>query len=495
MDRRANRIFRRSPPPAHIALFVLGGLSAVVYWGNFRIGRMVSPELLGPGAHTSFHAFLSEFLLLHLFYLLSVYLIIKRVAAAGGERSRVIMILSFAVFFRLCLVPTNPALSSDIYRYIWDGRVQMQGINPYHYPPSAEELAPLRDDAIYPYINRQDFRTIYPAGAQIFFLAARVIAGNSLNGLKGILVFFDVLTLIVLVGLLRVHGLEESRVLIYSWNPLVIYEIAHSGHLEGFTVFLVLLAFYLHAREWRKSGVLVLAFAAAVKLYPALLLPVLLNRGERGKGMLLFLFGLIFIYLPYVSAARNLPGFLPTYFTSSYESFNLGLKFFLMNTFSGWDDHSLTMTFGGALLMASLFFLFKKKEKEQVLRYAYYMTGLQIILMPVALHAWYILPLIPFLAFYPAPAWLLFSGLAALSYLKYATPGGVMPAWVLLLEYLPLFALLVADYCLNHWASQKWFPWRSAGPWVLKDRNKGRGLKRLSRRAQGQDSSGSIIEE
>jgi hypothetical protein len=123
------------------------------------------------------------------------------------------------------------------------------------------------------------------------------------------------------------------------------------------------------------------------------------------------------------------------------------------------------------------------------------MMGLQIILMPVALHPWYILPLIPFLAFYPAPAWLLFSGLVALSYLKYASPGGVMPTWVLLLEYLPLFALLVADYFLNHRASQNWVPWRSVDSLPLKETNKGRSLKRLSRRAKGQDSFRSILEE
>ena len=72
-----------------------------------------------------------------------------------------------------------------------------------------------------------------------------------------------------------------------------------------------------------------------------------------------------------------------------------------------------------------------------------------MILMPASLHPWYVILIIPFLAIYPSPAWLIFTGTVSLSYLKYTSPQGIMPTWILLAEYLPLFALLAAGYILR----------------------------------------------
>ncbi len=90
-----------------------------------------------------------------------------------------------------------------MYRYIWDGRVQQNGINPYLYPPQADELENLRDNQIFPNINRKDYPTLYPAGAQVFFRIFYVLVGDSVTAYKGIMVFFDILTLLTLVALLR----------------------------------------------------------------------------------------------------------------------------------------------------------------------------------------------------------------------------------------------------------------------------------------------------
>ena len=81
------------------------------------------------------------------------------------------MILGAALVARAMLLPVGP-VSTDIYRYVWDGRVQAAGINPYRYIPADPALAHLRDAEIYPKINRADYaRTIYPPAAQIVFAA------------------------------------------------------------------------------------------------------------------------------------------------------------------------------------------------------------------------------------------------------------------------------------------------------------------------------------
>jgi len=81
------------------------------------------------------------------------------------------LIFGFGIAFRAVTVLSVPQLSDDMFRYIWDGRVQAQGISPYAYPPAAPELAPIRDDAIWPRINRRGSLTVYPAGAELAFAA------------------------------------------------------------------------------------------------------------------------------------------------------------------------------------------------------------------------------------------------------------------------------------------------------------------------------------
>ncbi|MEE4601349.1 MAG: hypothetical protein V2J65_08710, partial [Desulfobacteraceae bacterium] len=85
-----------------------------------------------------------------------------------------------------------------------------------------------------------------------------------------------------------------------------------------------------------------------------------------------------------------------------------------------------------------------------VMRYAFILVGLLMILMPASLHPWYVVLIVPFLAIYPSPAWLIFTCTVALSYLKYTSPQGIMPAWILLIEYLPLFSLLAAGWILKY---------------------------------------------
>jgi hypothetical protein len=253
---------------------------------------------------------------------------------------------------------------------------------------------------------------------------------------------FDVATLFVLLALLRVNRYDGWRLLIYAWNPLVIFEIAYSGHLEGLTVFWMVLACYLSATDRQMPGVAALAVSSAIKLYPALLLPALLNRGQRIKGCLAFAVTILLLYVPFLGAGRKILGFLPTYLQNPYESFNLGLKSFMMQLLPQIDYALWSIVFLLGLAVAGLYVFFKDKHPNLTIRYAFILLGLLVVLMPASLHPWYVIIVIPFLCFYPAVAWLLFSCLVTLSYLKYGSPKGIMPAWILMLEYAILCALL-----------------------------------------------------
>ena len=436
-----------------MAIAGLGILSGLLYFFNFRLQSFfLQSGLIGK---TRIHFYVFLFLVISLLYLIGIYLIFKHRLTWGSSKRLVFIIIIFAVLFRVLLVPATPSvLSKDMYRYLWDGRVQQNGINPYRHPPDADELKGLRDKKVYPNINRKAHPTLYPAGAQLFFRLFHIIAGDRVAGYKGLMTVFDVLTLFVLLALLRIYGFEETRLMIYAWNPLVIFEIAYSGHLEGLMVFWMVLALYLNARNRQILGVAALAVASAIKLYPALLLPALVNRGQRIKGSLAFIVSMVLLYLPFLASGRKVLGFLPIYLQNPYESFNLGLKYLMMLVLPQLDYYLLSKIFLLALAAAGLFIFFKPKQKDQAMRYAYILLGWLLVLMPASLHAWYVIILVPFLCFYPAAAWLLFSCMVTLSYLKYVTPSGIMPSWVLLLEYGLLFVLLAGGYIFRRTAYQ-----------------------------------------
>ena len=434
------------------AVVVLGIVSAGIYWMNFKIYELISTlaEL------KQIELYVIMFLFLSALYLIAVFLIVKIRPDNKNPWRLTGIIIFLAIIFRLCLIAPEPAvLSSDMYRYIWDGRVQQNGINPFLYPPAAPELENLRDSRIFPHINRKDDPTLYPAGAQIFFRIFYMLVGDSVTGYKGIMAFFDLLTLGMLIALLQACRLNQARIIVYAWNPLVVFEIAYSGHLEGLTVFLMVAALYLYTIRKKIPAVIVLALSAAVKLYPALLLAAFLNRANRVKGIIAFAATLLLIYLPFVGAGGKITGFLPVYLKNPYESFNLGLKIFVMRLIPTLDYALLSLLFVIVLAIAGLIVFLKEKRDIDVLRYAYILTGLLMILMPAALHPWYVILIIPFLVIYPSPAWLIFSATVTLSYLKYASPQGIMPDWVLFAEYLPLFVSLTGGFILSKYSGRE----------------------------------------
>ena len=405
----------------YAAIGGLGLTSGLIYLINFNLDKLV-PNFFHK---TNIHVYVLLFSLLSGLYLAGVFLVLRNKSTIGQSKGLLGIIFFFAVLFRLCLVPLDPeVLSKDMYRFIWDGRVQHSGINPYRYPPAAEELQTLRDDQIFSNINRKDYPTLYPAGAQVFFRISYTLVGDSIFGFKSLLVLFDLLTLLVLTALLKVYRFEANRLIIYAWNPLVIFEIAYSGHLDGITVFFMIAAFYLNALRQKIPAVIMLAFSSAIKLYPALLLAAILNRGERIKGLITFSLTFVLLYLPYMTAGNKISGFLPIYLKNPYESFNLGLKNLIMHLFPGLNYYLLSQMFILTLAAAGAFFFFRNKLGDRAIHSAYILTALLILLMPASLHPWYVILIIPFLTFYPNLGWLIFGCTVTLSYLKYVSIQG-----------------------------------------------------------------------
>src|SRR5262245_41177215 len=181
-----------------------------------------------------------------------------RLVGESDQKTALIIILVGAVAMRLVLLFSEPTLSSDIYRYIWDGRVHAAGINPYRYVPTAGELAPLRDPDVWPHINRADYAvTLYPPGAQLVFLAVTRL-GESVVAMKFGLLLFEAVGVAVIIALLRRLGKPATHVVAYAWHPLPVWAIAGNGHIDAAMLAFLLAGLMVYLR-WRMiaAGILV----------------------------------------------------------------------------------------------------------------------------------------------------------------------------------------------------------------------------------------------
>ncbi len=251
---------------------------------------------------------------------------------ASRRPARLPLILVFAALLRLPLLASPPYLSDDVYRYVWDGRVQAAGINPYRYVPAAPELAALRDDEIYPRINRRDYApTIYPPLAQLHFLATTRVS-ESVAWMKASMVAWEALAIALLVALLRRAGQPDVLVLLYAWHPLPIWEFAGSGHVDAAAIACMLAA--LLARAQRRTALAGVALGVAVlfKLYPLVLLPALWRRCDWRMPAALAS-TIVAGYLPYSGAGRGVLGFLPGYLRE--EGLVSGSRFWLLQLAQG----------------------------------------------------------------------------------------------------------------------------------------------------------------
>jgi alpha-1,6-mannosyltransferase len=219
------------------------------------------------------------------------------------------LIFGLGIMLRAYVLLFDPLLSSDIYRYVWDGRVQSAGINPYRYLPTDEALAFLRDGTIFPHINRAATAvTIYPPVAQFFFLIVTRI-GETVTMMRLALLGCEAVTVTLIILLLRRMNRPVTRVIAYLWHPLPLWEIANSGHVDALMVALMLLGLWIALTGHALRGTVLVAFSVLVKPYTA---PVLAGiwRPWDLKMPLVVIAAVALCYLPYLSVGWGVLGFL-----------------------------------------------------------------------------------------------------------------------------------------------------------------------------------------
>jgi hypothetical protein len=250
-----------------------------------------------------------------------VYGLLLRVLLAPQAplRSRGLLItaLLFSVAFRAPLLVRQVDAKSDMIRYLYDGRLQRLGYNPFLVTPSDPALAWTHTDETrqMPSIRA---RTPYPAAAQLFFRFVVTIHESS-RAMKLALVACDVLTIAVLLAWLASTGRSPWLALAYAWNPLVILEIAHSGHIDALGVLWIAVSAWMLSTGRTMRAAIAFVLAVATKLLPIVLLPLFWKR-IRIRDAFAGAIVLALLYAPFASAGTLPLGAVPN--VVAYIRFN-----------------------------------------------------------------------------------------------------------------------------------------------------------------------------
>jgi len=341
------------------------------------------------------------------------------------SRATLWVVLAGALLFRLTLVSLVPTLSTDIFRYRWEGRVQAAGWNPYLVRPDDPRLIPLRD-AGWRLMPGPEVPAMYPPLTELVNrLTWRVLPGPV--GFKLPFLMADLLVVAILAGWLRATGGRAFQLAIYAWNPLVIVEFAASGHNDALALAGLLAAIVIIRRELNVSTTAArasassafLAAGAMTKAFPAVLIPLWLRRAgwpRSRNGWIALGAGSALTAAciwPYRSAW---PGILDVmaYYQSRWQNYNASL-YALLAWFSGSPD----LAWGAGIGVVAGLALRAAARRMDLARAAYLLTGATLLFAPNG-YSWYFTWIVPFICFFPrsraASAWLLLTILQFLSY-------------------------------------------------------------------------------
>jgi alpha-1,6-mannosyltransferase len=352
---------------------------------------------------------------------------------------RVVVIgLVLAAVWHIEFLRVPSGADDDIHRYVWDGRLQRLGYNPYIVVPSDPAVQGLHTPETRN-LNNPDLPSPYPAGAQLFFRAVTAIQ-ESAFAFKVAFVVCEFAIVFLLLDLLRCtrQGQEQRAhlVLAYAWNPLLAIEVAGSGHIDIVGALLLVVSAAALVRRWRATAAVALGLAIAVKFLPVVLLPLYWKRVRiRDAALAAAVVGLL--YVPFLNHGRIPIGSLGAY-----------VQTFRFNgpVFAALDQLAPPQLLAGLAVLAGLVTatLFRRAAPRSAApewspdQFAWPMAA--SLLCAPAVFPWYLLVLLPFLTSASTLLIIIWTVSIIPTYVQWhlrtlGHPWGALPGWVMLLEF------------------------------------------------------------
>jgi len=336
--------------------------------------------------------------------------------------------LVLAALWHVQFLRMPPGPDDDIHRYVWDGRVQRHGYNPYLIVPNDPAFSWLHT-AETRTLNHPDVPTPYPAGAELFFRAITAIH-ESAFALKVAFVLCDFAIVLLLLDILRRDRQGMHWVLAYAWNPLLATEVAGSGHIDIVGALLLLISFYALGRQWRTVAAVAFGLAVSVKFLPIVLLPLYWKR-VRIRDAILAAIVVGLLYIPFLQREWIPIGSLGTYVQSF--RFNDPVFAALERVAAPQLVTALAVFLGFVIAIG----MRKRSASLSADAFAWPMAG-SLLCAPVV-YPWYLLWTLPFVrsvSTLPIIIWTVsIIPTYVVWYLRALGRPWLLPGWVMLLEY------------------------------------------------------------
>ncbi len=370
-------------------------------------------------------------------------------------------ILTQAVIIRVLILVALPLFSDDYYRFIWDGLLQCQGLNPYaHLPSEIAEVSPYMAGLV-AQMNSPDYYSIYPPVLQWLWHGISMLVGESTLAqvmlMRTVIILADIGIVLIGARILKSLNQWEGSVALYALNPLVIVELTGNLHFEGVMIFFTLLGLYLLIRmkEESKLGLLpvaalALSIAVLSKVVLILSLPAMWRRWGWWRTLLigactLSIIAVLSSFFFDMELLRNMGQSFDLYFRN-FE-FNASLFNLTEYVASHWIPHYTLETIGPwitgvMVLLIIVVSLFRKTENYT----RYFETLLFVLsihlLFASTVHPWYIVNLIAIAMFTRYRYPIVWSYAALLSYFMYSN-NLIEVWWIIAIEY-----VLVVSYAV-----------------------------------------------
>jgi len=406
---------------------------------------------------TFFHPYVKDielytalFISSSLLYLIFVFLINK----FDVNKNKLFLIISVLLLLKILFINTEPLGTDDYYRYIWDGKVQVNGINPYKYSPEDSSLQSLQSDILPEKVSYPEIKTIYFPVSQWLFAISYLISGENAIGLKIFYLLFELLLLVSLFYLLKRFSISIKYILIYAALPLITFQFFIDAHIDIVGAVFLIASVTLYFYNKKLLSYVLLGLSISVKPTGLLLIPFLFQNEQRlyNKLKAVFIPLLIFIitFLPYVFTATPID-------TLINYSANWTFDGMVYNSLSIFFDDNLTIRILCAILfLVVLFFLFI--SKMDLINKIYLSLFLLMIFSPVV-HPWYLIwfaVLLPVVRSYSGIYFVAAVSLTSISVVNYQLNSVWQEStFVLLIEYLPLTLLFLYEIFNKKFVSKR----------------------------------------
>ncbi len=382
------------------------------------------------------------------------------------------LLAGLGILFRFVFLPAVPNLSQDFYRFIWDGQLTAQVVNPYLFTPAMYMSDPALFDAEIVNasglfsgmggLNGGNFSN-YPPINQLFFALATLIGGKSILGnvimLRIFMILSDIGILYFGKKLLEALNIPAKQIFWYFLNPFIIIELTGNLHFEGMMLFFVVSSLYLlHKKKWLLAALL-MALSISVKLIPLIFLPLFyhffVDKGLFSKGFWTLkkffwtIIGTVILtFLPFYSS-EFVSKFTKT-ISLWFQDFEFNASIFYVIRWigfqtNGWDP---IQTVGKILPIIVIAFVllmafFRKNSSTKDLITAMLFAISFYFLLATTVHPWYVATPLLLCLFTKYRFPILWSGMVFLSYSAYGPDGFSENLWLVAIEYIVVIGFTI----------------------------------------------------